>query len=77
MHQTYDRSNNPMVAVAEQEIEFDAGLVLPPGAIEELIEISKRRAELLGSMKSALLMGDIDSVKRIASVLCGLTDEHE
>jgi hypothetical protein len=77
MHQTYDRSSNPEVEVAEQEPEFGMGLVLPPSAVEELIEISKRRAELLGSMKSALLMGDFDNVKRIAAVLCGLTDEHE
>jgi hypothetical protein len=65
-----------MVAMAEEETEFDGGRVLPPGTVEELIEISKRRAELLGSMKDALLMGDFDKLKRIAEVLCGLTDEQ-
>lgn len=66
-----------MVAMAEEEPESDGCLVLPEGTIEELIEISKRRAELLGSMKDALLGGDFDKVKRIAEILCGLTDEHE
>lgn len=76
MHQTYDRSSDPTVTMSEGETEFDRSLVLPPGTVEELIEISKRRAELLGSMKDALLMNDIDKVKRIAEVLCGLTDGH-
>jgi hypothetical protein len=50
------------------------GRELPEGALEQVIEISKRRAEFLGNMKDALLRGDIETVWSIAEVLCGLAD---
>jgi len=77
MHQTYDRGSDPMIVTPDERTELEGRLALPEGVIEEVIEISKRRAEVLGCMKDALLRGDLDKVKRIAEVLCGLAHEHE
>jgi len=66
-----------MIAIPDAGAELDGRLALPEGVVEEVIEISKRRAEVLGCMKDALLRGDLDKVKRIAEVLCGLANEHE
>ena len=61
------------VAVAEPEVQEDeGGFTVPADVLQTLLEIAKRRAELLACMKDALLREDFDKVKHIAEILCGL-----
>jgi len=74
MHQSYDKSRTLGGPTSSIEPDVRVGRELPEGALEQVIEISKRRAEFLGNMKDALLRGDIETVWSIAEVLCGLAD---
>lgn len=74
MQQSYDKSRASGVSAPGRESDFCVDFELPEGAIEEVIKISRRRAEYLGNMKDALLRDDIEKVRSIAEVLCGLAE---
>jgi len=64
------------VAVAEPEVQEDeGGFTVPADVLQTVLEIAKRRAEILRQMKEALLHGRSEEVVMLAGMLCGISPD--